>query len=103
MPDNDNINNEELVLDVNKPQADNDFDAEFERREAALAAALAAQGREEAAPEEPAPAPLAPSEEGAVEDGKPSETEGEITPPAPAEHFTPQSGASLAEGEHNVA
>ena len=103
MPDNDNINNEELVLDVNKPQADNDFDAEFERREAALAAALAAQGREEAAPEEPAPAPLAPSEEGAVEDGKPSETEGEITPPAPAEHFTPQSGASLAEGELNVA
>ena len=135
MPDNDNINNEELVLDVNKPQADNDFDAEFERREAALAAALAAQGREEATPEEPAAEPVILSEAAEAAESKdltPSEdilseaknltsdsshgseyqdTTRDSSPEGlgmtdsepPAEHFTPQSGASLAEGELNVA
>ncbi|MBO4584960.1 MAG: signal peptidase I [Clostridia bacterium] len=50
-----------------------------------------------AAEDEAPEAPLAPSEEGAVEDGVPSETEGEITPPAEGEKT--ESGCAAAEGE----
>ena len=55
MPDNDNINNEELVLDEIKPAPEpvderspdpDDLAREFEEREAALAAALAEESRE---------------------------------------------------------
>ncbi|MBR5943129.1 MAG: EAL domain-containing protein, partial [Clostridia bacterium] len=70
---------------------------------AALAAALAAQGREEATPEAPAAAPLAPSEEGAVEDGTPSETEGEITSPAPETRHSEEPAAQPQGDEESPA
>lgn len=64
MPDNDNINNEELVLDEIKPAPEpvderspdpDDLAREFEEREAALAAALATESRGEPSPFADAP------------------------------------------------